>query len=670
MREKRLFQIFALLVLLLYPLGNVSANTGSIRQQAASGRGFDMQILQEIADSDPSVTTSVDPSSINVGQSATATVSLSDVPVEGYTGAEFTCPYDAGVVQVSNIAVTGLFGANPAVAINGPQNGSFIVAIAGSNSSKATTSGAAFAFTVTGLRAGQSAISCTVRVSRGDNVLTNLPSTGTNLIVGDPMIAAAGDIACDPSSTSFNGGNGTSNNCRQKAVSDLFVGKNFTAVLALGDTQYEDGALTKYQLSFDPSWGRSRSIIHPAVGNHEYLTAGASGYYDYFGNAAGDSTKGYYSYDVGVWHLIALNANCSEVGGCGADSAQEQWLQADLAAHPTMCTLAYWHQPRFSSGAHGNDTSYDAFWQDLYAAGVEIVLNGHDHDYERFSPQNPGGVADPNGIQEFVVGTGGQSHSAFINIKPNSVVRNSDTYGILQLTLHATSYDWQFVPEAGKTFTDSGIMNCHGAAIPASSTPSSTPVNSPIPTSLTPVDTATPTASFTPVPSETPTFTSTPVESPTPTFTSTPIPTSTSLPTSTLSGQVLAGKPVTVSLYGTGNILVTSLNTNPDGTFSLTAPAGTYTTIATASGFLRAQGSASLTTGSVTKPTVTLLAGDIDGNDVIDRFDALTIGMNYNATSPAAADLNNDGLINILDLEALAKNYGAIGPMVWEISYP
>jgi hypothetical protein len=625
MRAKRLFQIFILLTLLLSPLRRVSANAGSV---------------QEIDVSQPSVVTSVDPSSINAGESATVTVSLSDVPMEGYTSAEFSCAYDAGVVQVSNISDAGLFGADPAIAIHGPENGTFIIAIAGSKSSKATVSGVVFTFTVTGLQAGQSAISCTVRVSKGDNVLTSLPSTGTNLIVvGDPIIAAAGDIACDPSDGSFNGGNGTTNSCRQKAVSDLFVGKNFTAVLALGDTQYEDGSLTKYQQSFDPSWGRAKSIIHPAVGNHEYLTAGASGYYNYFGAAAGDKTKGYYSYDVGAWHIIALNSNCSQVGGCGVGSPQEQWLKADLAGHPNLCTLAYWHHPRFSSGEHGSNASYDAFWKDLYAAGAEIVLNGHDHDYERFAPQNPSGAADLNGIQEFVVGTGGKSHYAFTSIKGNSVVRNSDTYGILTLTLHAISYDWQFAPESGKTFADSGTMNCHGTATPASSALVNT-----APLTSTPVEMAGAT-SFTPVES------------------------STALISGTVRGQVLAGKPVTVSLYGADNTLVTSGKTNPDGSFSLTAPAGTYTIIVSASGFLRVQASVILTEAT-SMPTFTLLAGDIDGNDVIDHFDALTIGMNYNATGPAAADLNSDRVINVLDLEALAKNYRATGPIVWEISEP
>jgi hypothetical protein len=320
--------------------------------------------------------------------------------------------------------------------------------------------------------------------------------TATPVTTGDPVIAAAGDIACDPSDGSFNGGNGTASNCRQKAVSDLFVNKNFSAVLTLGDTQYEDGSLTKFQQSFDPSWGRAKNIIRPAVGNHEYLTAGASGYYNYFGAAAGDKTKGYYSYDIGAWHIIALNSNCSQVGGCGAGSAQEQWLKSDLAAHPSMCTLAYWHHPRFSSGEHGSNTSYDAFWKDLYAAGAEIVLNGHDHDYERFAQQNPGGTADPNGIQQFVVGTGGKNHYAFTTTLANSLVRNPDTYGILKLTLHATSYDWQFVPEAGKTFTDSGTMNCRGNAstqptLAATATQVSAPTNTPVsnPTNVAPTPT-------------------------------------------------------------------------------------------------------------------------------------------------------------------------------------
>jgi hypothetical protein len=231
-----------------------------------------------------------------------------------------------------------------------------------------------------------------------------------------------------------------------------------------------------------------------------------------------------------------------------------------------------------------------------------------------------------------------------------------------------STYDW--LPTATPTSLTPVDTATPTPANPATPT-SLTLVDTATPTSLTPVDTATPT-SLTPVDTATPAGTATPAETAAPTFTSTPpveSPTPTALPDGSLSGQVLAGKPVTVSLYGAGNTLVTSVPANPDGTFSLTAPAGTYNVVATASGFLSAQGSATITGGSTdTKPTVTLLAGDIDGNNVIDQFDALTIGMNYNGTSPSAADLNNDGIINVLDLEALAGNYRATGPIAWESS--
>jgi len=322
---------------------------------------------------------------------------------------------------------------------------------------------------------------------------------------GDPVIGAAGDIACDPSSSSFNGGNGTSGSCRQKAVSDVMLNSNLTAVLVLGDVQYEDGALTKYQQSYDPSWGRMKNITRPAVGNHEYLTSGAAGYFSYFGAAAGDRTKGYYSYNVGAWHIIALNSNCSQVGGCGTGSPQEVWLRADLAANPNMCTLAYWHHPRFSSGQHGSSTAYDIFWRDLYAAGVEIVLNGHDHIYERFGPQSPSAAADPRGIQQFTVGTGGKNHTTVVAVQPNSVVRNADTYGFLKLSLHATSYDWQFVPEPGKTFTDTGTRNCFTTSSTSpTSVPAATRTPTPNPTSAA----LTPTAGGPNVPAPTPTISS------------------------------------------------------------------------------------------------------------------------------------------------------------------
>jgi hypothetical protein len=285
----------------------------------------------------------------------------------------------------------------------------------------------------------------------------------------DPTVAAAGDIACDPASSNYNAGSGTASSCHQKYTSDLLVGRDLAGVLPLGDTQYEQGTLAAFKTSFDPTWGREKNIMHPAVGNHEYQTPGAAGYFDYFNGVgaasgpAGARNKGYYSFDIGAWHLIALNSNCSEVGGCGSGSPQETWLKDDLAHHANKCTLAYWHHPRFSSGAHGTNAAMQTVWNDLQDAGADVVLTGHDHDYERFAPQTATGVADAvNGIREFVVGTGGKSHYSFAATPaPNSEMRSSDTYGVLMLTLHATGYDWQFVPEAGKAFTDRGSDACH-----------------------------------------------------------------------------------------------------------------------------------------------------------------------------------------------------------------
>jgi acid phosphatase type 7 len=201
----------------------------------------------------------------------------------------------------------------------------------------------------------------------------------------------------------------------------------------------------------------------PALGNPEWHSDVAP-YFQYFGAAAGDPRKGYYSYELGGWHVISLDSQCDQVGGCGPGSPEEQWLRGDLAQHPAACTVAYFHHPLFSSGAkHGNDPEVRGLWQALYDANAEIVINGHDHDYERFAPQDPDGRLDPTrGIREFVVGTGGKnSHREFGAPQPNSEVRNADTFGVLKLTLHARGYDWQFVPVAGESFTDSGTGSCH-----------------------------------------------------------------------------------------------------------------------------------------------------------------------------------------------------------------
>ncbi len=235
-------------------------------------------------------------------------------------------------------------------------------------------------------------------------------------------------------------------------------------VLVMGDLAYNNGTTTEFNNCYHPTWGRHKARTMPSPGNHEYNTPGATGYYGYFGAAAGDPAKGYYSFDVGEWHIISLNSNCGAVA-CAAGSTQEQWLRADLAAHPATCTLAYWHHPRFSSGDHGNSVAMQPFWQALYDYGAEVALVGHDHTYERFAPQTPAGALDTtNGIREFVVGTGGRSHYTFDGAEPNSEVRNGTTYGVLKLTLQPASYEWEFVPVAGQTFTDSGTGACQAGA--------------------------------------------------------------------------------------------------------------------------------------------------------------------------------------------------------------
>jgi YD repeat-containing protein len=288
----------------------------------------------------------------------------------------------------------------------------------------------------------------------------------------DPVIAAAGDIACDPADANFNGGLGTTSACRQMHTSDLLVGAGLTRVLALGDLQYDSASYNDFLASYDPSWGRVRSITRPVLGNHE---GSGSGYFDYF-NGAGNSTgsagtrgKGYYSFDVGAWHLIALNSNCDRVS-CAAGSEQEQWLRSDLAAHADGCKLAYWHHPRFSSGHDGDNLSVQPLWQALYEAQVDVALVGHSHHYERLAPMDQSGNLDrTTGIRQFVVGTGGAFFTGVGGARPNSEVRQNHTYGVLFLTLGPSSYRWEFVPEGGKTFTDSGSGSCHR---PAASPPS------------------------------------------------------------------------------------------------------------------------------------------------------------------------------------------------------
>jgi hypothetical protein len=256
------------------------------------------------------------------------------------------------------------------------------------------------------------------------------------------VLVGAGDIA--------NSGSGDSQTAK---LIEQIPGQVFTA----GDNAYSSGSTSNFSSYYNPTWGKFKSRTRPAPGNHDYNTSGAKPYYTYFGSNAGPSGRGYYSYNVGDWHVVSLNSNISMSSG----SAQEKWLKADLAANPAKCTLAYWHHPRFSSGTHGSSTKSKVIWQDLYNAGAEIVVVGHDHDYERFAPMTAGGTKDlAKGIREFVAGMGGTGHRSMGKIA-NSEARNPSTFGVLKLTLAPSSYQWDFVPVAGKTYHDTGSGTCH-----------------------------------------------------------------------------------------------------------------------------------------------------------------------------------------------------------------
>lgn len=238
-------------------------------------------------------------------------------------------------------------------------------------------------------------------------------------------------------------------------------------VFAAGDLAYESGSAAEFKNCYGPTWGRFKERTKPALGNHEYIDPMAHAYFGYWGAQAGPVGKGYYSFDLGDWHIVALNTNCyvKEMGGCSQGATQEKWLKEDLAEHPNACIIAYGHHALFSSGVlkkHAVHPELKALWQDLYAAHADLVLAGHEHSYERFAAQDPDGRADPeHGIREIVVGTGGRSHDLLGFATANSEVRDWRTYGVLKLTLEPGKYTWEFIPEEGKTFRDSGSGICH-----------------------------------------------------------------------------------------------------------------------------------------------------------------------------------------------------------------
>ena len=262
-----------------------------------------------------------------------------------------------------------------------------------------------------------------------------------------PVVLAAGDIAdC-----------GTAKDAETAALIQSRSG----TVAALGDLAYENATLDDFNNCYQPTWGAFKARTRPAPGNHEYQTPGAAGYFAYWGSVAGNPAQGWYSYDLGAWHVVSLNSNCSSIGGCFAGSPQEAWLRADLASHRTTCTLAYWHEPLFTGSPGTEDLNMAPIWQALYDNNADLVLAAHAHNYQRFAPQNAAGGADPaRGMREFIVGTGGRAFHP-VGPAPNLELANASTWGVLQLALFARSYDWQFVPIAGQTFTDSGSQSCH-----------------------------------------------------------------------------------------------------------------------------------------------------------------------------------------------------------------
>lgn len=276
--------------------------------------------------------------------------------------------------------------------------------------------------------------------------------------IEDPVLLAAGDIA----GCSYDG---------DAATAEILTRYPDAIVQTLGDNAYNSGTTRQFKC-YDETWGVALDRTRPILGGHDYFTPGAAGYFEYFadvlapfGPSATDPTMGWYAYDLGTWRVIVLNSICQEVaGGCDRDSPQVAWLRADLEAKKPDCSLAVIHNPRFSSGRKGNEPEVQPFWEALYGAGAELVLSADNHAYERLAPMNPDGARDvAAGIRQFVVGTGGRSHYKFSEgeMHPNTETGNDETFGLLKLTLHPDAYSWEFLPEAGKTYTDTGSEECH-----------------------------------------------------------------------------------------------------------------------------------------------------------------------------------------------------------------
>lgn len=692
-----------------------------IQPQAGSG-SYTLLAQRNELPAGPFVSTTVSPASVNLGQTAMATVRLNNVPAEGYTSTEFTCTYNSTLAQVSNIVVANLFGADPAAATRDPQDGNFIVAIAGSKGNKATTDGAAFTFTLTGLQAGQTAVECKARVSQGNNVLTEIDFVPGSLIVTEststpppptpgtpPTTPAESQVpTVTPSSTSDGSATSTftpvpptptvlPSVCdKAEFIADITVpngtvfapGATFTKTWRLKNIGPCDWT-TSYRLVFF-----SGELMGAVSSSALPINVPSGATVDISINMTAPNAPGSYR---GYW--MFMNANGTNFG-IGPDG-NEPWFVDITVSGPTLPPSL---TPTFSSSSPtptftpGGPTAMPTptipveewlvftnntyRFRFLYPPQSQILPGGSDNSTRIDLPFVPGtnlrekylqmsvnenvnpcqsplsSISPPGSPTETVVFNGisflkqvggdagvGHLHEwvGYSTLKGNACISMDFVLHSLNSGNFATP-----IPEfdkAAESLVFGQIVSTF-QWLDGMSTSTSIPGESQTPTATqsTSVETVTPTSS-------------TPVASPTPT--------TTGLPDGTISGQVIASKPVTVSLYDASDALVMSMTANEDGTFSLTAPAGTYTIAASASGFLRAQGSVDLTGGSSTKPTLHLLAGDIDGNDVIDQFDALTIGMSYNSASPSEADLNNDGVINVLDLELLASNYRKSAPQDW-----
>jgi hypothetical protein len=279
-----------------------------------------------------------------------------------------------------------------------------------------------------------------------------------------PSPVTAADVPSSPATSAVLVGAGDIASCGSEGdeatarLLDHIDGTVFT----VGDNAYPDGTAEDFRRCYQPSWGRHLARTLPAPGNHDHHTAAAAAYHAYFGSRAGQADRSWYSTELGAWHVIVLDSECKAVGGCDPSSSQGRWLAADLASNPVSCTLIIWHRPRFSSGDHRSDRSVDPFWKAAYAAGVDLIVNGHDHHYERFAPQDPTGLADDaRGIRQIVVGTGGARFGRIGRAVANSEIRVGSSFGVLRLTLRADDYDWEFIPVQLGSFRDAGTGACH-----------------------------------------------------------------------------------------------------------------------------------------------------------------------------------------------------------------